>query len=75
MWEEVLRDLVDNHRGKILGGLIGLVFALMIIRFGFFWSIFIGICVLAGYFIGKRMDDNKEDLVDVLDKFLPPGHR
>ncbi|MCL5047076.1 MAG: DUF2273 domain-containing protein [Actinobacteria bacterium] len=75
MWEDVFRDLLENHRGKILGGLIGLVFALMIIRFGFFWSIFIGVCVLVGYLIGKRMDDNKEDLVDVLDKFLPPGHR
>lgn len=75
MWEEVFRDLLENHRGKIIGGLIGLVLALMIIRFGFFWSIFIGICVLVGYLIGKRMDDNKEDLVDVLDKFLPPGHR
>lgn len=73
MWEQLLRDLIENHRGKLLGALFGLVFALMIIRFGFWWSLFIAAFVFVGYWIGKRMDDHKEDLVDVLDKFLPPG--
>ncbi len=32
-------------------------------------------CMVVGYFIGKRIDD-KEDLMDILDKLLPPGtHR
>lgn len=75
MWEELLRDLIENHRGKLLGALFGLVFALMIIRFGFWWSLFIAVFVFVGYWVGKRMDDHKEDLVDVLDKFLPPGQR
>lgn len=75
MWEELLRDLMENHRGKLIGALIGLVFALLIIRFGFLWSIFITFCVFAGYWLGRRMDDHKEDLMDVLDKFLPPGQR
>lgn len=75
MWEELLRDLMENHRGKLIGALIGLVFALLIIRFGFWWSIFITFCVFVGYWLGRRMDDHKEDLMDVLDKFLPPGQR
>lgn len=75
MWEELLRDLMENHRGKLIGALIGLVFALLIIRFGFLWSIFITFCVFTGYWLGRRMDDHKEDLMDVLDKFLPPGQR
>lgn len=75
MWEGLLRELVENHRGKVVGALIGLVFALLIIRFGFWWSLFISFSVLVGYLIGKRMDDHKEDLMDVLDKFLPPGQR
>ncbi|MHB9146060.1 MAG: DUF2273 domain-containing protein [Symbiobacteriia bacterium] len=75
MWEELLRDLIENHRGKLLGALFGLVFALLIIRFGFWWSLFITASIFVGYWVGKRMDDHKEDLVDVLDKFLPPGQR
>ncbi len=75
MFDDLLRDLMENHRGKIIGSLIGLVLALMIIRYGFFWSLFISLLVLAGYLIGKRVDETKEDLWDLLDKFLPPGHR
>ncbi len=75
MWEEIVRDLVDNHRGKVIGGLIGLVFSLLVIRFGFWWALFITVLVLAGYLIGKRLDDTKEDVWELLDRFLPPGHR
>ena len=75
MWEEIVRDLVDNHRGKVIGALIGLVFSLLVIRFGFWWALFITVFVLAGYLIGKRLDDTKEDVWELLDRLLPPGHR
>lgn len=75
MFDELVRDLMENHRGKIIGSLVGLVLSLMIIRYGFFWSVFISLLVLAGYLIGKRVDETKEDLWDLLDKFLPSGHR
>lgn len=75
MWQDLLRELAENHRGKVIGGLSGLVLALLIIRYGFWWSLLIALFVLAGYLIGKRLDDTKEDLWDLLDKFLPPGHR
>lgn len=32
MNQEWLRELAQNHRHKILGGLIGLIFALLVIR-------------------------------------------
>ncbi|MCL5046183.1 MAG: DUF2273 domain-containing protein [Actinobacteria bacterium] len=75
LWEDILRDLMENHRGKVIGGLSGLVFSLLVIRFGFWWALFITFFVLAGYLIGRRIDETKEDLWDLLDRFLPPGHR
>jgi uncharacterized membrane protein len=72
-----LRDLAeevwDNHRGKLLGTLIGLFFALVIMWAGFLWAIFIFGCTFVGFFIGKRMDEHKENLAEVLDRILPPG--
>lgn len=75
MFEDLFRDLAQNHRGKIIGGLLGLVFALLFLRFGFWATIFIAVLVAVGYFIGKRLDDTQEDIWDLLDKLLPPGHR
>ncbi|MDP2858042.1 MAG: DUF2273 domain-containing protein [Bacillota bacterium] len=67
------RDILENHRGKLLGSLIGLLVALLIMWVGFLWTLFVLACVLTGFWIGKRMDDSKENLVEVLDRILPPG--
>lgn len=75
MWNDFLRELAENHRGKVLGALVGLVFALLILRFGFLQALFIGLLVLIGFMIGKRLDDTKEDIWDMLDKLLPPGRK
>ncbi|MDQ7792990.1 MAG: DUF2273 domain-containing protein [bacterium] len=68
-WTEVFRE----HRGKILGSLAGLVFGLMVLMVGLLWTLFIGLCVFVGYLVGRRVDEGKEDLLDMLDRLLPPG--
>jgi uncharacterized membrane protein len=73
MWKDLLTDLVTHHRGKVLGSLIGLVLALMVIRFGILWTIFIALCVAVGYFVGKRFDDDKDDLVGVFERLWQRG--
>lgn len=75
MEKEWLRDLAENHRNKILGLLGGLVFALLIIRFGLWWTLFILICCGLGYWVGKRLDEEPESLVQILERLLPPGGR
>lgn len=72
---EWLRDLTQNHRHKVLGLLAGLVLALLVYRFGFFWTLFILICSGLGYWIGKRLDEEPESLMQMLDRILPPGRR
>lgn len=70
IWEEILRN-----RGKALGAAAGLIIGLMIMDFGVFWTAFIVLCTYAGYRVGKGMDDHKENIVEILDRWLPPGNR
>ena len=72
---EWLRELAQFHRNKVIGGLGGLVFALLIMRFGFLWTGFILLCCGTGYWVGKRLDEEPESLMQILDRILPPGGR
>ncbi len=58
MWGELLSELLHNHRGKMLGILIGLIFSLLVIFLGFFQTVFVACCIYIGYIIGRRTDDN-----------------
>jgi uncharacterized membrane protein len=66
--------LWSMHRGKIIGGILGLIIAIIIISLGFLKAVFVILCTVLGYYIGKLID-NKEDIRDILDKILPPGNR
>lgn len=73
MDREMVREIWQHHSGKISGVTIGFVLGVLIITFGFFETLFVLLCVIAGYVVGKRIDE-KEDLSDILDKLLPPGY-
>ncbi|HMM21269.1 MAG TPA: DUF2273 domain-containing protein [Selenomonadales bacterium] len=73
MDRKLLEELWQQHSGKIVGVTAGLVLGILIITFGFFRTLFVLFCVIAGYVIGKRIDE-KEDIMDILDKLLPPGY-
>ncbi len=47
---------INKHWGKILGGLLGLIFALLVINIGFWWSVFIFLCVAVGLVAGWRLE-------------------
>lgn len=68
-WEEIWQ----RHSGKIIGAVIGLLIGILIIAFGFFRTLFVLFCAVAGYAIGKRIDE-REDIMDILDRLLPPGY-
>lgn len=59
MWEKILVYIVQEHRGKAIGIILGLAAGIIFITFGFWRSIFIIFCIVLGYFIGKRLDENK----------------
>lgn len=69
MWEKIFQDLIDQHRGKFIGITVGLVVAVLILAFGFWRSLFVIFCIVVGYFIGKRIDDNKS-FDSIIRKFM-----
>ncbi|MEW5785644.1 MAG: DUF2273 domain-containing protein [Bacillota bacterium] len=48
--------MMSKHWGKVLGGLLGLIFAILVITLSFWWAVFIFFCVAIGVFVGWRMD-------------------
>ena len=73
MWNEILNDLWRVYRGRLLGSVFGLFIGAMILILGFLQTIFLLICISAGFFIGNKID-KKEDLLEWLDRLLPPGY-
>ncbi|QGT98962.1 hypothetical protein SYNTR_0369 [Candidatus Syntrophocurvum alkaliphilum] len=59
MWEKILLSMFQEHRGKVVGVLLGLVASILFITYGFLKAIFIIFCIVLGYLIGKRLDENK----------------
>ena len=70
---QLLTEIWQHHGGKIAGMAIGLIFGFLVLFMGFFKTLFVLICVGAGFLIGKRIDE-KEDIMDILDKLLPPSY-
>lgn len=50
---------IQENWGKILGGLLGLLVAIIIVFFGFWKGIFIILCILIGIFLGGRMEKSE----------------
>ena len=73
MWNEILNDLWRVYRGRLLGSVFGLFIGAMFLILGFLQTIFLLICISAGFFFGNKID-KKEDLLEWLDRLLPPGY-
>lgn len=70
----LLEEAWHNHRGKLVGTILGIIIGVSILLFGFFKTLFIMICGLIGLFVGKRVDE-KDDLMDIVEKIIPPGFK
>ena len=57
-WENIFREAWQHHRGKIVGIILGLIFGLLTVILGFWKALFIIFCLVAGYWLGKRTDEN-----------------
>lgn len=70
---EKLLIYYDAHRGGIIGAAIGFILAVLILMLGFFKVLFIALFAGVGYYIGKRIHDDKDYIKNLLDRVLPPG--
>ncbi len=54
------REIWDNHHGRLLGIAFGLVFGWFTIVYGVIKAIFVSVCIVLGYYIGKKVDENTD---------------
>ncbi len=57
MLEKLFLLIITEHRGKAIGILLGLIAGILVITYGFWRTVFIAICIGAGYLVGKKIDD------------------
>ena len=57
MNENKIKAFILENRGKILGGVIGLVASVLLLTFGFFKSLFIVAVVIIGVYFGSDKDN------------------
>ena len=56
MDRKLLEEIWQFHSGKIVGVSVGFTLGVLIITFGFFETLFVLLCVIIGYIVGKRID-------------------
>lgn len=73
MDKQKLIDFYKANQGGINGAATGLVLATLILIIGVIRTLFIAICVGFGYYIGKKVTEDKDYIKNLLDRILPPG--
>ena len=66
--KKVFEDIMTFHRGKLIGVTLGLIFGLFTIIFTFWSALFLAVCIFIGFFLGRRIDDDK-DFKELIKKF------
>ena len=57
---EKFLDLIQKNRGRAAGISLGLVFGWFAISYGILKAVFVSICILAGYYIGRQIDSRAD---------------
>ncbi len=53
-------SFLEGHLGKVSGIFVGLLFGWFAISYGFWRTLFVALVVVAGYYIGKQIDENTD---------------
>ncbi len=70
---EIIASFIKNNGGKLLGGVLGFLVALIFIISGFWKGLFIIICIIVGSYIGSKIEYG-DDLHSLLSKFWIGSH-
>lgn len=62
-----------QHFYAINGAVIGLLIGFSFVKLGIIETLFLSLCVVVGYLIGKQLQKDKTFIKNILDKILPPG--
>ena len=69
MDKDKLMAFFITHQGKIIGALIGFFMVIFLLTLGFFKTIILSLCIIIGYYFGKKID-NKEDIIQFIERFF-----
>ena len=75
--KNAIRFLWEHHRGKFVGTLLGLLFAVLVLVIGFFPTVFLVLCSGIGFLVGARIDRGgiPEEMRDRLPERFQYWHR
>lgn len=57
---EQILELIQKNRGKVAGIVLGLVFGWFAITYGILKAVFVSLCIVAGYYIGRQIDQRAD---------------
>jgi uncharacterized membrane protein len=63
---------IARFKGRILGSLVGFITGLLWVFFGFWRALAFILCVMIGFYLGKKIDQ-QGSLRDIINKVLPPS--
>ncbi len=63
---------IAGYRGRIIGSLIGLIAGLLWVFLSFWKALVFVICILCGYYLGKRIDE-RGSFRDIIKRVFPPN--
>lgn len=70
MWDSLITQLLNpNNRGRLIGVVLGLFFGFLAVVFGILKALFITLCAIVGYYLGKRVDE-QGDFKSLVDKVI-----
>lgn len=69
MIEDFIREVLENHKGKTIGVVLGLIVGFLLINFGFWKTLLLAIMVFIGYVVGNRIDQ-KDDFREIIQRFI-----
>lgn len=62
-------EVIVEHKGKVIGISLGLLFGLLTVLIGFWKTFFVTICIIVGYVIGKKIDDT-DRVREIVNRFI-----
>jgi uncharacterized membrane protein len=62
---------IAGYKGRILGTIVGFIAGLIWVFLGFWRAIAFILCVVVGFYLGKKIDQ-RGSLREILNKVLPP---
>ena len=70
MYKERILEYYENHKGEVIGAGSGLIFAVLVLIFGFWSMLFVLLCASVGWYLGKKAFENNNFFKEIIAKII-----